>query len=226
MGGPRTAEPPDTERETVTDNRSAGPLPRKSDSADVTRSKQGALAHSKYKLLASEATEGVEPTWGTLLSRPAMGPQGTRKGRIRRRRGTKPCSARSLREETTEARTRQGDPPNGCAHLTSAFAKGGKEGGDPPTSSVRTPHTAEARGGPLNMTAWDPTTRPGPGRKMGPLAPAPRATRAHEGGGGGQVVRTRRAQPEVGGRGGPPSNDSVRPQRTACQQGRGGDSPH
>ena len=86
----------------------------------------------------------VKSMWGPPVARPSMGAWRTRRGRKRRRRGTKPCSARSLCESTTEARTRQGDFPKGRAHLTRAATRGG--GGAP--SSARPQHSAGAQGGP------------------------------------------------------------------------------
>ena len=58
MGGLRTAEPPDTEIETLADDGSTGTLPRQSDGAVGAMSEHGAFAHRKYDLLASEAPDG------------------------------------------------------------------------------------------------------------------------------------------------------------------------
>ena len=55
MGGPQTEEPPGTHQDTVVDNGTAGPLPRKSDGADGTRSKNGIHLRHEYNLLVSEA---------------------------------------------------------------------------------------------------------------------------------------------------------------------------
>ena len=103
--------------------------------------------------------QSTHPTRGTPVSRLAMGPQRTRTGRSRRRRGTKPFSARSLLAATTESGMRRGDPLNGRACLTRAAAKVGKEGGDPPPRSARPRRAAGERGGPPNTAARDPTTR-------------------------------------------------------------------
>ena len=148
MGGPRMAEPPGTETETAVENGITRPLPRKSYGANGARSERGVLARHEYNLLALEATEGVEPTMGPPVMRPAVGPRKTRKERKQRKRGKKPCSTHFPREATTEARKRGGDPPNGRARLTRAASKEGKEGGDPPPSSARPRRASGATRGP------------------------------------------------------------------------------
>ena len=63
----------------------------------------------------------------------AMRPQGGWPDRKvgRRRRGTKPGSARSQHAACEAPATREEDPPNVRVRLTRAATKGGKEGGDP-----------------------------------------------------------------------------------------------
>ena len=166
---------------------------------------------------------GVVPTWGTPLVRPAMGPLRIRKGQNRRRRGTKPCSARSPREATTESRTRQGDPLNGRSRLTRAAAKGEKEGGGTPQPAARAHRAQRGHGGaPLNMVAQNPTARPGPGRRWGPPSLAARATRARAGGGMGQAAHIHNMYPKVRGKGGSPQTAAYAPSARHASKGGGG----
>ena len=161
---------------------------------------------------------GVKPTQEPPVERPAMRPRRTRMGRKQRRRGTKPCSLHSPREAKTEARTRQGTPPERLHALNVFGRKGGEGGGGTPTQKRATTACSRDMGGPLNMEAREPTVQPRPGqRSPPPPAPAALTTRVRAGGGGEQAARTHRAQPEAGGRGVPPSNGRIRPQHTACQ---------
>ena len=72
MGKHRTAEPPDT-TDTAEEDSSAGPWSRQFDGPDGTRSKHAALAHPKYNILTSEATEGGQANTGAAGSEAGHG---------------------------------------------------------------------------------------------------------------------------------------------------------
>ena len=118
----------------------------------------------------------TQPTQGTPVARTDMGRQGT---------GKKPCSARSPHAEITESVTRQGDPPNGRAHLMCAATKWGKEGGDPPPSSTHPCRTARDRGRTPEQGSGGPHLAARTRRRKGPFRPSTaRNPRAGRRGGG------------------------------------------
>ena len=169
--------------------------------------------------------QSTQRTQGTPVARPDMGPQGKRMGGIRRRRGTKPRSARSLCAAITESETREGDPPNGCARLTRAAVKGGKKGGDPTPSSACPRCAAGARGDPRTRQRRNPPrSRDQEEEAPPPSTQAARTTRTRAGGGGGHPMQgacSHHMQPKDRGRGGPPQTAACAPSTWHARQGRG-----
>ena len=106
MGGPRTAALPRPQRGTAADDGSAETPPRNNASIDGARPDHGALKRCENGLLEPAVRQSTQPTRGTHVARPAMGPQGTRIGGSRRRSGKKPSSVRYLRAAITESETR------------------------------------------------------------------------------------------------------------------------
>ena len=180
-----------------------------------------------------------------------MGPQRTRTGWSRRRKGTKPYSTRSLRAATMESGTRRGDPLNGCARLTCVAVKGGKEGGTHHPAACA--HSAQQgnRGGPrIKQRGTPPRSQdqdeeppPPPQQRAQPSrgqkgeGARPRASttcspRTKEGGTPPerQHALTSARHASKGQGGGPQTRrprrghlqSSVRYQRTACKEGGGG----